>query len=136
MNSLSASRFYNEFSICFANFVRIHHRFREITFCFAYWPWIHYPFRKITISSLSASRCLLKFTMVFGTSLSFLRIQLGSIFFREITIDSLSFSRFQFEFTILFPKSLWIHYFFAKSIWIYYLFRLITLNPLFFAKSL
>ena len=91
LTSLSASRFYYEFSICFANSVRIH-----------YW------FREITINSLSASRVLFKFPFVFGNSLSFSRIQLGS-FSLELTIDSLSISWFHFEFTIWFPKLLLIH---------------------------
>ena len=99
LTSLSASRFDYEFSICFANSVRIHSRFRDQ---------ITLNSLSFTIDLLSISWFQFEFTILFPKSLSI------HYFFYKINLDSLSASRFEFQFTILFPKSLWIYYFFRE----------------------
>ena len=90
LNSLSPSRFHNEFTVFFANPLWIHvfsPNHYGFTICYAISLWTHYLFYDNTINTLSASRFYYKFTM-----------------------DTLLISQIHFKFTILFPKSLWLNY--------------------------
>ena len=115
LNSLSPSRFHNEFTVFFANPLWIHvfsPNHYGFTICYAISLWTHYLFYDNTINTLSASRFYYKFTM-----------------------DTLLISQIHFKFTIFFAKSLYIHYrfreftiCFANSLLNCYLFREFTIH--------
>ena len=77
MSSLSATRFYYEFSIYFANSVRIHYRFRKITLKSLCLSLIHLESTILFAKSLSINYRLHDCSL---NSLSFSRIHLGSNF--------------------------------------------------------
>ena len=116
MNSLSASRFHYEFTICFANS-----------------PWIHYLFRRITMNFLSFSLFHCKNTIFFRDfTIDFTNFLWIHNLLREFTLNShllWDFTINSSSFSLITLNSLS----FSRT---HYLFRGFTLNPLFFAKPL
>ena len=117
MNSLSSSRFHQEFVIFFANSLNVSRISCKFTICFAIFLWIHH---------------------LFGISLWI------HYFFRYLTMNSLSVTRIHEKFTVNFANSPWIHFsppyhykftiFSAILHWNHYHIPEITINLLSFSR--
>ena len=101
IDSVSASRFHYEFTICFAISLWIHYLFREFTLN-PLFPanslWIHYLLCEFTMNSKSFSRLYFKFIILIENTLW------TSYFLPAFTMNSLSFSGIYYEFTICFAN--------------------------------
>ena len=146
MNSLFASRFHYEYTICFENFLWIHYLLCDFSLNSILISGIQYLFREFTLNPIF-NEITYRFTIFFAISIwiHYLIPQnhYKYTIFREINLDSLSASQFHFEFTIFFSNSLLalrISYeftiCFAISLGIHYLFCEFTWNPLFSALLL
>ena len=132
LNSLSPSRFHNEFTVFFANPLWIHvfsPNHYGFTICYAISLWTHYLFYDNTINTLSASRFYYKFTM------DTLLISQIHFKFTIVFARSLSVSLIHCEIAICYVNSLYIKNHFVDSAWINYCFRESTLNSLSISRT-